>query len=134
MPLGTCKLCRKMFTPESGKVGSKICPNCREKLDSLYTEVRNYLRDHSKEEFNVEAVAEELQADIRYVQELVDLGYLDRDLPERADAASYDPDKQRLVKAFEASIDKLKASAAAQAAYKPVTYGQEIYGDKSKKR
>ena len=132
MPLGTCKLCRKMFTPEVGKVGSKICPNCREKLETLYTEVREYLRDHSKDEFDVETVAEKLNADIRYVQELVDLGYLDRDMPDMSN--SYDPERQKLVKAFEASIDKLKASAAAQAAYKPVTYGQEIYGDKSKKR
>ena len=133
MALGTCKLCRKIFTPELGKVGSKICPDCRDRLEKLYTEVHDYLRDHSKDEFNVEMVANELHADIRDVQELVDLGYLDRDAD--GDASAYDPKRDRLVKAFEASIDKLKASAAAAAAFKPVSYGQEVYGDnKLKKR
>jgi len=128
MALGTCKLCRKIFTPEHGKVASKICPDCRERLEKLYAEVREYLRDHSKDEFNVEEVADNLHADIRDVQELVDLGYLDRDVSD--EPSSYDPARQRLVKAFEESIDKLKASAAAAAAFKPATYGQEIYGDK----
>ena len=132
MGLGTCKLCRKIFTPESGKVGSRICPDCRERLESLYTEVHDYLRDHPKIEFNVERVADDLGADIRDVQELVDLGYLDRDTPD--EPRSYDPNRQKLVKAFEESIDKLKASAAAAAAFKPTTYGQEIYGEKQKKR
>lgn len=132
MALGTCRLCRKIFTPESGKVGSRVCPDCRERLDSLYTEVRDYLRDHSKDEFNVERVAEELHADIRDVQELVDLGYLNRDVSD--EPRTYDPERQKLVKAFEASIDKLKASAAAAAAFKPTSYGQEIYGEKQKKR
>ena len=132
MALNTCKLCRKLFTAESGKAGGKVCPECRQRLDELYSDVRHYLRDHPRDEFNVEMVADALSADIRDVQELVDLGYLERDLPEGADAPA--GDRQKLVKAFEASIDKLKASAAAAAAHKPVSYGQEVYGDKAKKR
>ena len=133
MAIGTCKLCRKIFTAEAGK-NSKVCPECRYKLDELYTKVRNYLRDNTREDFDVEQVSEALKADIRDVQALVDLGYLERDLPDGVDASAGGDDRQKLVKAFEASIDKLKASAAAVAAHKPVSYGQEDYGEKSKKR
>ena len=43
-------------------------------------------------------------------------------------------DRQKLAKAFEESLDKMKADAAVAASHKAITYGQEIYGDKTKRR
>ena len=128
MAVVTCKLCRKLFNGEG-----KICPDCKQRLEELYPKVRDYLRDNPKLEFNVETVADAIEVDIRYVQELVAQGYLDRDLPDGISPADLS-DRQRLAKAFEESLDKMKADAAAAAARKPVSYGQEVYGDKSKKR
>ena len=128
MALVTCKLCRKLYNGQG-----KICPECKQRLDELYPDVRDYLRDNPKLEFNVETVAEALDVDIRYVQELVALGYLDRDLPEGMSPEVLS-DRQKLAKAFEESLDKMKADAAAAASHKAVTYGQEIYGDKTKRR
>ncbi|MCR4817746.1 MAG: hypothetical protein K5841_02170 [Fretibacterium sp.] len=124
----TCKLCRKLYNGEG-----RICPECRQRLDELYPEVRDYLRDNHKLEFNVETVAEALDVDIRYVQELVAQGYLDRDLPEGVSSEVLS-DRQKLIKAFESSIDKMKADAAVAASRKSVTYGQEIYGENTKRR
>ena len=128
MALVTCKLCRRLFNGDG-----KICPDCRQRLDELYPKVRDYLRDNPKLEFNVETVADSLEVDIRDVQELVSQGYLDRDLPDGMTPEALS-DRQKLAKAFEASLDKMKADAAAAAAYKPVTYGQEVYGEKNRKR
>ena len=124
----TCKLCRKLYNGQG-----KICPECKQRLDELYPDVRDYLRDNPKLEFNVETVAEALDVDIRYVQELVAQGYLDRDLPEGVSREVLS-DRQKLVKAFEDSLGKMRADAAAAASHKSVTYGQEVYGDKLKRR
>ncbi|MCR5346711.1 MAG: hypothetical protein K6E38_02960 [Fretibacterium sp.] len=126
MSLVTCKLCRKLYNGDG-----KICPECRQHLKELYPSVRDYLRDNPNLEFNVETVAEALDVDIRYVQELVSQGYLDRDLPDGMSPEVLS-DRQKLAKAFEESLDKMKADAAV--ARKPVSYGQEVYGDKSKRR
>lgn len=124
----TCKLCRKLYNGQG-----KICPECRQRLDELYPDVRDYLRDNPKLAFNVETVAEALDVDIRYVQELVAQGYLDRDLPEGVSTEVLS-DRQKLIKAFESSLDKMKSDAAAAASRKSITYGQEIYGENTKRR
>lgn len=126
MAILTCKLCRKLFNGTD----KKICVDCLNRLDDLYPKVRDYIRDHPKEEFNVETVADALDQDIRYVQELVNLGYLDRDVPDGGLRAPRS-EREKLAKAFEASIDKLRASTAAQQQSRAVSYGQELYGDKS---
>lgn len=129
MALITCKLCRKLFNASD----KKICVDCLNRLDELYPQVRDYIRDHPKEEFDVETVAEALDQDIRYVQELVNLGYLDRDVPD-GEIKPPKSEREKLAKAFEASIDKLKANAAAAQQTKSVSYGQDLYGDKSGRR
>ena len=135
MALITCKLCRKIFTAPT--VGEKrVCPECQQRLDSLYLDVRNYLRDNPKEEFNVERLAEALGVDIRDVQGLVDLGYLDREAAseEEDTRPGVDDDLKKLAKEFEEARDKMKAAAAAAAEHKPVSYGQTLYGSQGKKR
>lgn len=122
MALVTCKLCRKIFTAPGGR----ICPDCQKRLDDLYLDVRNYLRDNPKVDFNVETLADALGADIRDVQGLVDLGYLERDLP-GGGALADDDDRQKLAKAFEQSLGQMRAAAQAAAQRKPVSYGQELY-------
>lgn len=133
MALLTCKLCRKIYTVDI--TGGKVCPDCKQRLDALYGDVRNYLRDNPKVEFNVETLADALGADIRDIQGMVDLGYLDRDLPEgERGEAGEDSQRQKLAKEFEQSLDKMRAAAAEAAARKPVSYGQTLYGDKQRKR
>ena len=75
MALVTCKLCRKIFTA----AGGRTCPACKKRLDDLYMKVRDFLRDNPKMEFNVDTLSTSLDADIRDVQALVDMGYLDRE-------------------------------------------------------
>ena len=129
MALITCRLCRKIFTA----AGGRVCPECQKRLDDLYLDVRNYLRDNPKVAFNVETLADALGADIRDVQGLVDLGYLERDMPRGGELQENDS-RQKLAKEFEQSLTQMRAAAAAAAQRKPVSYGQELYSDKGRKK
>ena len=124
MPLLTCRLCGKLFTSSGGRT----CPACHTRLDELYPRVREYLRDNPKVGFNVESVANEMEVDIRDVQGLVDLGYLDRDVDKQASADA--AKRQKLAQEFENSLKQMKDSSAQPT--KTVTYGQQRYGDKKK--
>ena len=128
MALITCRLCRKIFTA----VGGRTCPDCKKRLDELYKKVRDFLRDNSKLKFNVDALSESLGADIRDVQALVDMGYLDRDF--KANLSDEDSSRQRLALELEQSLNKMKAAVASHAQKGAVTYGQQLYSDKTRRR
>jgi hypothetical protein len=103
------------------------------RIDDLYPKVRDYLRDNPKIDFNVETLSEELDADIRDIQALVDMGYLDRDVDRRTDRAT--TNRQKLVKEFEDSLKQMKDSSAFRESAKNVaSYGQQRYGEKEKKK
>jgi hypothetical protein len=126
MPLLTCKLCGKLFT----SAGGRTCPACLDRLDELYPKLREFLRDNPKIAFNVESLSETLGMDIRDIQALVDMGYLDRDLEKSVQTS--DVDKQKLAREFENSLKEMKASAARHGAQHTASYGQQRYGDKKK--
>ena len=129
MPLLTCKLCGKLFSSSGGRT----CTECHTYLDELYPKVREYLRDNPKEGFNIEALAKGLDADVRYIQALADMGYLDRDLAGRAGPQT--ADREKLAKEFEDSLKQMKeASAFRDAAKNAASYGQQRYGDKYDRR
>ncbi|MDR1376600.1 MAG: hypothetical protein LBJ22_03735 [Synergistaceae bacterium] len=103
------------------------------RLDELYPKVRQYLRDNPKVDFNIETLAEEMEADVRDVQALVDMGYLDRDTDRRVDSET--ANRQKLAKEFEDSLKQMKnASSVREGAKNAASYGQQRYGDKDRKR
>lgn len=127
MNLVTCRLCGRLFSAARGK----ICSTCLDELDDLYPKVREFLRDHSKEAFNVEGIAEGMDLDIRQVQALVELGYLDRSLG--VDGAA-DEDRRRkedLARQLQASLDSSISSKPQESSVR--SYGQERYGSGRKK-
>ncbi|MDR1732520.1 MAG: hypothetical protein LBR61_10565 [Synergistaceae bacterium] len=128
MPLLTCKLCGKLFT----SAGGRTCPACLDRLDELYPRLREFLRDNPKVGFNVETLSSTLGADIRDVQALVDMGYLDRNLDK--DAHSAEKEREKLAKEFEQSLKDLKDTTAHHhGAQHTASYGQQRYGDKGRK-
>ena len=74
MPLVSCRVCGKIFASPGGR----ICPSCGKLLDVLWPKVRECLRDNPKTHFNIKTLSRALNEDIRYIQALVDMGYLDR--------------------------------------------------------
>ena len=72
-----------------------------------------------------------LDADIRDVQALVDMGYLDRDF--KANLSGEDSSRQKLVLELEKSLNEMKA-AASHAQKGPVSYGQQLYSEKTRRR
>ncbi len=133
MALVTCRLCRKIYN--NALFAKKVCPDCARRLDDLYSDVRNYLRDNPREKFNVEKLSEKLGADVRDLESLVELGYLNRDkIPHDTAESQEEQERQKLAKEFEGSIEKMRATVAAMAQHKSVSYGQDVYGDKSGRR
>lgn len=130
MALVTCSLCRKIFTA----AGGRTCPACKKRLDELYLGVRDYLRDNPKLEMNVDALSEAMNADIREIQALVDMGYLDRDFKEAS--PSGEASRQKLAMELEKSLSEMKAAAAAvpHPQKGAVSYGQQLYSEKGRRR
>ena len=122
MNLVTCRLCGKLFNAARGKT----CVACLEEVDRLYPKVREYLRDHTKEVCNLERVSEDMGIDIRYVQALVELGYLDRAVQDETEAEEEKLRKQILVRELQASLDTSPLRKNEQLAGK--MYSQKRYG------
>lgn len=131
MSLITCKLCGRLFD----STRKKICTQCLEELDDFYPKVREYIRDHRDAHFSVDTLADDMGVDILRVQTLVELGYLDRDVP----GLSSDIDDEKKKK--EALLQQLKGSLNPSAPKKDhqddakssKMYGQERYGTGKKR-
>ena len=129
MPLLTCKLCGKVFSSSGGRT----CPECLKDLDELYPRVREYLRDNPKVEFNVNTLADTLNTDIRYVQALTDMGYLDRDLKRLGGGAA--DSRQKLAQEFENTLNQMKqAKASRDSGRNAASYGEQRYGERYKRK
>ncbi len=72
MKLKTCTLCRKLFSSN----GSDICPICMEHIDASFQIVRNYIETNPDADLDAYSLSVALNIDLRYVQALVRLGYL----------------------------------------------------------
>ena len=92
----------------------------------MYPKVREYLRDHSQESFNLERISEDMDFDIRYVQALVELGYLDRNLPGESPNEEEKKRKQLLLSELQASLNSSSAPKSDKMTGK--MYGQQRYG------
>jgi len=125
--LVTCKLCGRLFSATRGK----ICVTCLDEIDDLYPKVREFLRDHSKESFNVEQIADGMDLDIRYVQALVELGYLDRGVKADPEEEEEKRRKEALARQLQASLENSASSKAAEVSGR--MYGQQRYGTEKKK-
>ena len=126
MNLITCKLCGRLFSSSRGK----ICITCLEEVDSLYPKVREYLRDHAKDAFNLERISGDMGIDIRYAQALVELGYLDRTVPGETQAEEEKQRKQHLVRELQESLKTSPLRKNEGMAGK--MYGQKRYGSSRK--
>ena len=127
MPLLSCRLCGKVFS----SAGGRTCTMCLAQLDNLYPRVREYLRDNPKIGFNIETLSEEMNEDVRYIQALVDMGYLDRDAGKYVSEEALN--RQKLAKELEGSLKQMRDSAINVHDPKTVSYGQQRYGEKLKK-
>jgi hypothetical protein len=125
--LVTCKLCGRLFSATRGK----ICVTCLDEIDDLYPKVREFLRDHSKEKYNVEQIANGMDLDIRYVQALVELGYLDRGVGADPEAEEEKRRKEALARQLQASLENSASTKLPETMGK--MYGQQRYGTGKKK-
>ena len=121
-----CNLCRRLFSSSGGRT----CQDCIKYLEEIYPTVRSFIRDSKKPKIEVAEIADALEIPIKYVQGLVNLGYLGRDLPHvKADDIDYEnEERNRLTRELEKATTDLKSSSSRKASYG--TYGQERYSGK----
>ena len=117
-----CSICRRLLSSSVGRV----CQDCVKYLEEIYPVVRSFIRD-SKDPKSLEIadIADALEIPIKYVQGLVNSGYLSRELPNaKSDDGYEDKDKEKLSKELQKATDELKANASRKST---MTYGQERY-------
>lgn len=125
MPMIECFLCGKGFV----SAGPKVCPSCMKRLDRLYLEARNYIRDNPDLRLNVKALAEELDADPRDIQALVDMGRLE--LEGESESSDRLSERERLLLEFE---KHLKDGKGKDKESRRIRYAAEKYGKQEKKK
>jgi hypothetical protein len=54
-----------------------VCPECRDKMQSLYSKVRNFLRDHERELYTIYDVSRILGIELKSVEGLVTMGLIE---------------------------------------------------------
>jgi len=123
-----CNLCRKLFSSSGGRV----CLDCSKYLEEIYPLVRAFIRDSKNPRaLDVAEIADALEIPIKYVQGLVNNGYLSRDLPNaKSNENDEDEDRSRLTKELQKAATELKANTARKQTVK--TYGQERYASGKK--
>ena len=117
-----CNLCRKLFSSPGGRV----CQDCFKYLERIYPTVRSFIRDSKNPRLEVSEIADALKIPVKYVQGLVDYGYLSRDLPRAKPGGYGDEEKARLAQELQKATTDMKSEIAA-ARQTVVTYGQERY-------
>lgn len=119
MQLATCKLCGRVFVSN----GPKICENCMRRLEEVYSRAHDYLRNNDDENFDAKALADAIEANPRDVQELIDMGWLERDIQTYKKTSSKHYDH---LQEFNEELESLKAKT------KLNTYGGMKYDRNSR--
>lgn len=123
MLLKSCKLCGKVFNYEGGPI--KVCLDCFIRIEDVYTRSHEYLRDNDDEKLDFVQLSEAIGADPRDVQELIEMGWLDRDLTlynkRNKIKRNLNFENSSPLKSFHANNDNDKKR------HKQTSYGGEIY-------
>lgn len=118
MEMIPCQRCGKPFASN----GPKTCPKCMRRLEEIYERVRTYIRDHSDREVDIPTIAEELGEDVRDIELLAYMGWLDRDTEGPDQLSPEERKKQELLKEFQKGLSKDGKKRGAG------TYGSERHG------
>ncbi|MBQ6774091.1 MAG: hypothetical protein IJP48_08540 [Synergistaceae bacterium] len=126
--LKSCKLCGRAFNSE----GLNVCITCFRRLEDVYTHAHDYLRDNSDEKFDMMQLADLIGADPRDIQELLEMGWLDRDIElymkKNSSVGGLTSTRQSMAQKFGDELHKMKMKS------KRTMYGGEIYQRKPRWR
>ena len=113
MEITGCKLCGRIVSAE----GTRICRNCMHRLERIYSDVHNYMRDNPDETFDIERLSQELDVNPADIRMLIELGYIDREIAENSKTAET---KRKLAGILTEEIEDMKKR-------KVTTYGGAKY-------
>ena len=117
--LDLCKVCGKVFNGGSMPGSKKVCPECRAKLEAMYSELHDYIRSCNGDVyFDPAYLAEATGISVGNVKLLIDMGYLERDIQTWSSTPS---ERSVQAKKFEREIDRLVQER------KNTTYGGKVY-------
>ena len=118
--LKSCKLCGRAFNSE----GLNVCLTCFRRLEDVYSHAHEYLRDNNDEKFDMVQLADVMGVDPRDIQELIEMGWLDRDIElylKKNKKGGGQSARQVMAQKFGSELDKMKERN------KRTMYGGEIY-------
>lgn len=67
MEVRNCKECKRLFNYISG--GSRLCPECRQKLEEKFTEVKRYVEDNRN--VSISTVSQEMGVSVQQLNQWV---------------------------------------------------------------
>ncbi|MBR0317141.1 MAG: hypothetical protein IJQ99_09765 [Synergistaceae bacterium] len=114
-----CKLCQAFYDDKAYYARKGLCFKCMSKLEEIYNRVHEYLRTHEITSFNNEAIAREVNAAPKDIEDLFNLGFLERDIKTYS---SIKTERQELAEKFRREINIMTRQK------KVTTYGGFLYG------
>ena len=116
MSLTACKSCGKIFDSQISK--RDFCIDCLRRLENLYNRIHKFIKNSKEKNFDIDYLSDELEIDAKDIQELIELGYIERDIQTYSRDLS---DRQKLALEFEQAVEKLNEKM------RITTYGGKIY-------
>ena len=101
MDITECRLCGRIVKGE----WPRICRNCLHRLDEVYSDIHNYMRDNPYETFDIEKLSEDLDINPADIQMLIELGYIDREIAMKSEK---DAARKRLAGIFADELEDMK--------------------------
>ena len=134
MKLMTCTICRRLFSSDGPDIG----PICMEHIDAGFQTVRNYIETNPGADVDAYSLSAALNIDLRYVQALVRLGYLEPiENPEPLEQPESETEddatrKMDLARQLQASLSRsLEAQGERNSrGARTMMYAQDKYGNK----
>ena len=116
MSLAACKSCGKVFDTESNH--RELCYECCHRIEKLYNKLHEFIKNDTEVNFNIDYLADMLGVTPSDIQELIDFGYIERDIQTYGKGPS---PRQELAIKFSEEIEKLNRRN------RITSYGGKIY-------
>ena len=114
-----CKICQGFYDDKAYYARKGLCFNCMSKLEEVYGKVHDYLKTHHElRTFNAEMIAREIKETPEDVENLFELGFLERDFQTYNGIKT---ERQELASKFKRELNVMSRQR------RHITYGGIIY-------
>ena len=113
-----CRICQAFYDDRAYYARRGLCYNCMSKLEDISNRVHDYIKTHEITNINVHAIAREVKANPEDIENLFELGFLERDIKTYSNVKT---ERQELAEKFRREMNVMTRQR------KITTYGGHIY-------